>query len=156
MRLEKIVREVMHRHKKDENFAAAIQETVIGFPTDNIYNRSYQEALNRPITVDFSDAEIYQKGVVTTYTQSSVDSEKPKRYSTLINGNSDTEKEPEKEPLMSVNKPNNNELKKLQNTSSGFGTQKTESKGRKCFTFSIECNTSEFQTELIIQNHIYP
>ncbi|GLV43437.1 Na channel protein 60E [Carabus blaptoides fortunei] len=151
MRLEKIVREVIHRHKKDENFAASIQETVIGFPTDNIYNRSYQEALNRPITVDFSDAEIYQTGMVTTYTQSSLDSEKQKRYSTLINGNSDTEKEPEKEPLMFVNKPNN-ELKKLQNTSSGFRTQKTESKDEPTTTESIELKNLDRGTSADTEN----
>lgn len=120
----------MHRHKKDENFAAAIQETVIGFPTDNIYNRSYQEALNRPITVDFSDVDIYQKGSVTTYTQqSSLDSDRTqKRYSTLINGSSETEKEPEKEPLMSTGKPGT-DPRMLQKLSSGFATQKSESRG---------------------------
>lgn len=131
-RLEKIVREVMHRHKKDENFAAAIQETVIGFPTDNIYNRSYQEALNRPITVDFSDVDIYQKGVVTTYTQqSSLDSDRTqKRYSTLINGSSENEKEPEKEPLMSTTTvKQGTDPRMLQKLSSGFVTQKSESRG---------------------------
>lgn len=56
-RLEQIVREVMQRHAEEEAFnagggnAKTIRQTVIGFPRDKIYNRSYQEAMDRPISI---------------------------------------------------------------------------------------------------------
>lgn len=131
VRLEKIVREVMTRQKRDENFASNFQETVIGFPKDNIYNRSYQEALNRPITVDFSDPSLFPQGVITTYTQGSMDEKIQKRYSTLINGNSE-EKEPEKQPLKEESTTKISfctETKLLKQISSGSGTEKAGSKG---------------------------
>lgn len=39
----------------------AIKQTVIGFPRDKIYNRSYQEAMDRPISIisyDNSDFKV--------------------------------------------------------------------------------------------------
>ncbi|XP_031348271.1 sodium channel protein 60E-like isoform X2 [Photinus pyralis] len=55
-RLEQIVREVMQRQAEEREFTKGIhtkayQETLIGFPPDKIYNRSYQEAMNRPISL---------------------------------------------------------------------------------------------------------
>lgn len=128
VRLEKIVREVMTRQKRDENFAATFQDTVIGFPKDNIYNRSYQEALNRPITVDFSDPNIFQQGIITTYTPQGVGNEEKKRYSTLINGSSE-EKEPSRNPLRDERFRSNLEKQLLKQISSGSGTNRDGSKG---------------------------
>ncbi|XP_050352376.1 sodium channel protein 60E-like [Nymphalis io] len=72
-KLEELVNEFMlqHRAMKDKNtsipseqrFSASVQETIL-FPHDNIYSHSYQEALNRPISVgsDFAYPPIYQAG----------------------------------------------------------------------------------------------
>nr|XP_026495463.1 sodium channel protein 60E isoform X2 [Vanessa tameamea] len=72
-KLEELVNEFMlqHRTMKDKNtsipsehrFSASVQETIL-FPHDNIYSHSYQEALNRPISVgsDFAYPPIYQAG----------------------------------------------------------------------------------------------
>ncbi|KOX68791.1 Sodium channel protein 60E [Melipona quadrifasciata] len=46
-RFEKIVRRVMDRSDNETKYA--IQETVLSLPTDNVYNRSYQESLNQPV-----------------------------------------------------------------------------------------------------------
>lgn len=56
-KLEQIVNEVIiQKREKDEKrfsaisenrFSGSLQETIIGFPHDNVYNHSYQEALNR-------------------------------------------------------------------------------------------------------------
>lgn len=64
-KLEQLVNEVIiEKRKKDEKrfsgisenrfsgiseqrFSGSMQETIIGFPHDNVYNHSYQEALNR-------------------------------------------------------------------------------------------------------------
>lgn len=140
-RLEQIVREVMQRHAEEQAFNAGKQphqlesrtkqfssfipgittkalkhQTVIGFPKDKIYNRSYQEAMDRPISIISYDASDFQD--ITS------ENRKNNRYSTLINGNSDegeTVKEESKGKL-------------LQNMSSGLGTtagskeeEKTES-----------------------------
>lgn len=121
----------MTRQKQDENFSTTFQETVIGFPKDNIYNRSFQEALNRPITVDFSDPNIYQHGIITTYTTQG-GNEAKKRYSTLINGNSEekeTPKEPSKDPLRDEKFRNSLEKQLLKQISGGSGTDKAGSKG---------------------------
>ncbi|XP_041984425.1 sodium channel protein 60E isoform X2 [Aricia agestis] len=67
-KLEELVNEFMiqHRAMKEANkaaeptFTTPIQETVM-FPHDNIYSHSYQEALNRPISVgsDFAYPPMY-------------------------------------------------------------------------------------------------
>lgn len=124
----------MTRQKRDENFATTIQETVIGFPKDNIYNRSYQEALNRPITVDFSDPQLFQQSIVTTYTPGSLEEKIQKRYSTLINGNSE-EKDQEKAAEKSNRSSLDNKL--LKQISSGSGTDKIGSKGKNTFKNNI-------------------
>lgn len=56
-KLEQIVNEVIiQKREKDEKrfsaisenrYSGSLQETIIGFPHDNVYNHSYQEALNR-------------------------------------------------------------------------------------------------------------
>ncbi|KAJ2948316.1 hypothetical protein O0L34_g7554 [Tuta absoluta] len=72
-KLEELVNEFMSQHRamKEEKlsipseprFSSSIQETVL-FPHDNIYSHSYQEALNRPISVgsDFAFPHLYQSG----------------------------------------------------------------------------------------------
>ncbi|KAK5648632.1 hypothetical protein RI129_003524 [Pyrocoelia pectoralis] len=79
-RLEQIVREVMQRQAEEREFTKAYQETLIGFPQDKIYNRSYQEAMNRPISLISYDQTEF-KEIVREGTE-------VKRYSTVINGNS--------------------------------------------------------------------
>ena len=71
-RLEQIVREVMDKSDKEKY---AIQETVLSLPKDNIYNRSYQESLNQPV---FTYEPIYRQATVTTYSQSSQETIRPK------------------------------------------------------------------------------
>lgn len=117
----------MTRQKKDENFAATIQDTVISYPQDHLYRRSYQEAIKRPITIDFSDPTIFQPNIVTSFTHGELQGSIQKRYSTLINGSSE-EKEPEKQQLKqdSMKRIESNLLKQI---SSGSGTEKIESKG---------------------------
>ncbi|KAJ8963979.1 hypothetical protein NQ314_005238 [Rhamnusium bicolor] len=62
-RLEQIVREVMQRHAEEEAFKAgelstkSLQQTVVGFPRDK---RSYQEAMNRPISIISYEPPEYQ------------------------------------------------------------------------------------------------
>lgn len=56
-RLEQLVNEVMIQKKlnsekrfstiSEHRYSGSLQETIVGFPHDNIYNHSYQEALNR-------------------------------------------------------------------------------------------------------------
>lgn len=113
----------------------AIKQTVIGFPRDKIYNRSYQEAMDRPISIisyDNSDFKVRllkfnnrRTGTFNvnyfqdTLSIGSSEAKKPNRHSTIINGNSE-----EKE---NVEKPQKEEKKKseprlLQNMSSGLGT----------------------------------
>ncbi|XP_064292614.1 sodium channel protein 60E-like isoform X3 [Plodia interpunctella] len=70
-KLEELVNEFMaqqraEKEKKvsipsEQRFSASIQETIL-FPHDNIYSHSYQEALNRPISVgsDFAYPQLYQ------------------------------------------------------------------------------------------------
>lgn len=61
-RLEKIVRRVMDRSDNETKYA--IQETVLSLPTDNVYNRSYQESLNQPVfTYDamYTQSEMEEK-----------------------------------------------------------------------------------------------
>ncbi|XP_031348219.1 sodium channel protein 60E-like isoform X1 [Photinus pyralis] len=84
-RLEQIVREVMQRQAEEREFTKGIhtkayQETLIGFPPDKIYNRSYQEAMNRPISLIS-----YDKGEFKEIVQEETE---VKRYSTVINGSS--------------------------------------------------------------------
>ncbi|KAF5282508.1 hypothetical protein FQA39_LY04915 [Lamprigera yunnana] len=67
-RLEQIVREVMQRQAEEREFTKGIrtqayQETLIGFPQDKVYNRSYQEAMNRPISLISYDPNEF-KGIV--------------------------------------------------------------------------------------------
>ncbi|CAG4947677.1 unnamed protein product [Colias eurytheme] len=70
-KLEELVNEFMLQHRamkekkasipSEQRFSASIQETIL-FPHDNIYSHSYQEALNRPISVgsDFAYPHLYQ------------------------------------------------------------------------------------------------
>lgn len=41
-------------------YTKAFQETVVGFQRDKIYNRSYQEAMNRPISLISYDSSEYK------------------------------------------------------------------------------------------------
>ncbi|CAF4914237.1 unnamed protein product [Pieris macdunnoughi] len=72
-KLEELVNEFMLQHRtmkeaktsipSEQRFSGSIQETIL-FPHDNIYSHSYQEALNRPISVgsDFAYPNLYQMG----------------------------------------------------------------------------------------------
>ncbi|XP_022116748.2 sodium channel protein 60E isoform X2 [Pieris rapae] len=72
-KLEELVNEFMLQHRtmkeaktsipSEHRFSGSIQETIL-FPHDNIYSHSYQEALNRPISVgsDFAYPNLYQMG----------------------------------------------------------------------------------------------
>ncbi|GJQ76730.1 hypothetical protein Trydic_g15575 [Trypoxylus dichotomus] len=84
-RLEQIVREVMQRHAEEEAFSKgltpkAIQQTIVAFPRDK---RSYQEAMNRPISIISYDPPEYQE---TLYENQPAGKQQNKRFSTLING----------------------------------------------------------------------
>ncbi|XP_060805800.1 sodium channel protein 60E isoform X2 [Amyelois transitella] len=69
-KLEELVNEFMAQQRavkeqklsipSEQRFSASIQETIL-FPHDNIYSHSYQEALNRPISVgsDFAYPQLY-------------------------------------------------------------------------------------------------
>ncbi|KAK9729113.1 Ion transport protein [Popillia japonica] len=113
-RLERIVREVMQRHAEEEAFnkgltPKAVQQTIVAFPRDK---RSYQEAMNRPISIISYDPPEYQE---TLFENQLAERQQNKRYSTLINGNS----EECTVPIEDTSKPNN---KFLKNASSGLGT----------------------------------
>ncbi|XP_022913809.1 sodium channel protein 60E isoform X3 [Onthophagus taurus] len=88
-RLEQIVREVMQRHAEEEAFAKkgitpkAVQQTIVAFPRDK---RSYQEAMNRPISIISYDPPDYQEVILEKPAETQLPN---KRHSTLINGNSD-------------------------------------------------------------------
>ncbi|KAH9635801.1 hypothetical protein HF086_002361, partial [Spodoptera exigua] len=70
-KLEELVNEFMTQQRaikekkasipSEQRYSASIQETIL-FPHDNIYSHSYQEALNRPISVgsDFAYPHLYQ------------------------------------------------------------------------------------------------
>ncbi|CAH2089701.1 unnamed protein product [Euphydryas editha] len=72
-KLEELVNEFMLQQRNmkekktsipnEQRFSASLQETIL-FPHDNIYSHSYQEALNRPISVgsDFAYPPLYQTG----------------------------------------------------------------------------------------------
>ncbi|CAB3234830.1 unnamed protein product [Arctia plantaginis] len=72
-KLEELVNEFMLQQRamkekkasitSESRYSASVQETIL-FPHDNIYSRSYQEALNRPISVgtDFTYPHLYQTG----------------------------------------------------------------------------------------------
>ncbi|KAL0820244.1 hypothetical protein ABMA28_006163 [Loxostege sticticalis] len=72
-KLEELVNEYMSQQRpvkekktsipSEQRFSTSIQETIL-FPHDNIYSHSYQEALNRPISVgsDFAFPPVYQSG----------------------------------------------------------------------------------------------
>lgn len=124
----------MTRHKNDENFAATLQDTVISYPQDHLYRRSYQEAIKRPITIDFTDPTIFQPTIVTSYTHGELQGDVQKRYSTLINGSSE-EKETEKHLHFKEDSRKSMESKLLKQISSGSGTDRYTSKGN--FTILI-------------------
>ncbi|CAH1186251.1 unnamed protein product [Phyllotreta striolata] len=108
-RLERIVREVMQRHAEEEALRAvekparAAQQTVVGFPRDK---RSYQEAMNRPISIISYDPPEYQEKIL----EKEEFNESPKLYDK--NAAEETAKTP---------KPNK-KIKILQNMSSGIGS----------------------------------
>nr|XP_015837604.1 PREDICTED: sodium channel protein 60E isoform X3 [Tribolium castaneum] len=116
-RLEQIVREVMQRRAEEEAFKTgittkAIQETVVGFPRDK---RSYQEAMNRPISIiSYDHPPDYQ-----TIQEGENEEKYARRYSTLINGNSEESDNAEKTRLIENKKT---DVRLLQNMSSGRGT----------------------------------
>ncbi|XP_052755867.1 sodium channel protein 60E isoform X4 [Galleria mellonella] len=72
-KLEELVTEFMTQQRamkekkisipSEQRYSSSIQETIL-FPHDNIYSHSYQEALNRPISVgsDFAYPHLYQHG----------------------------------------------------------------------------------------------
>ncbi|XP_059059664.1 sodium channel protein 60E-like isoform X2 [Achroia grisella] len=73
-KLEELVTEFMTQQRamkekkisipsEQQRYSSSIQETIL-FPHDNIYSHSYQEALNRPISVgsDFAYPHLYQHG----------------------------------------------------------------------------------------------
>ncbi|XP_032520124.2 sodium channel protein 60E-like [Danaus plexippus] len=72
-KLEELVNEFMIQHRamkeqkesipNEQRISTTMQETIL-FPHDNVYSHSYQEALNRPISVgsDFAYPQLYQAG----------------------------------------------------------------------------------------------
>ncbi|XP_068620677.1 sodium channel protein 60E [Battus philenor] len=72
-KLEELVNEFMLQQRamkekkasipSEQRYSSSMQETIL-FPHDNIYSHSYQEALNRPISVgsDFAYPHLYQAG----------------------------------------------------------------------------------------------
>ncbi|XP_065166604.1 sodium channel protein 60E isoform X3 [Atheta coriaria] len=149
-RLEQIVREVMQRHAEEEAFArvglttkAIQQSTVVAFPRDK---RSYQEAMNRPISIISYEPPEYQETLHeglephVQHVHYEDTGNGRSRYATLINGTSeDTEHNSEcgrKEPAPL-----------LQNMSSGLGTtndskdESVESVEMKNFNRGISADT---------------
>ncbi|XP_044735668.1 sodium channel protein 60E [Chrysoperla carnea] len=119
MRLEQIVREVMERQGRDKNFATTIQETVIGYPREKkIYRRSYQEAIQRPIS-----GSDFHYDLTTNYSLS--EDPQIKQFSTLINGNSEDEKMAPHSLEQDGDYGENNKLL-VHQLSSGVGTQHTD------------------------------
>lgn len=110
------------KRKKEENFQGTLQDTVISYSQDSIYRRSYQEAIQRPITIDFSDPNIFQPSIMASFT-GELEEKIQKRYSTLINGNSE-DTEPDK-----LGNRTSCDSKLLKQISSGSGTEKVGSKG---------------------------
>lgn len=133
IRLEQIVREVMERQGRDQNFQTTIQETFIGYPCEKkIYRRSYQEAIQRPISgSDFHYDLTAQERQI-------------KRYSTLINGVSEEEKSPYVTEKGSIDHDDpglgheeHNRLL-IHQLSSGVGTQQTDSKYFVSFSILVK------------------
>lgn len=92
--------------------AVPAQQTMVGFPRDK---RSYQEAMNRPISIISYDPPLEYHTIQETV----IESKYSKRYSTLINGNSD-ETDSLETGRFADNKKTDCRL--LQNLSSGRGT----------------------------------
>jgi hypothetical protein len=113
----------------------AIQQTVVGFPRDK---RSYQEAMNRPISIiSYDHPPDYQvrashclhdpnNTLLQTIQEGEDDVKFTKRYSTLINGNSEESDGAERARLIENKKT---DVRLLQNMSSGRGTT-NDSKGK--------------------------
>ncbi|XP_066157194.1 sodium channel protein 60E isoform X3 [Euwallacea fornicatus] len=100
-RLEQIVREVMQRHAEEEALKAAELKKSQQFPRDK---RSYQEAMNRPISIISYDIPEYQDSLLEKDNQ--------QHYAIFL-----TAKESETPPKYS-----NNEGRKLRTMSSGVET----------------------------------
>ncbi|KAJ8970053.1 hypothetical protein NQ317_012028 [Molorchus minor] len=139
-RLEQIVREVMQRHAEEEAFKAgelstkAIQQTVVGFPRDK---RSYQEAMNRPLSIISYEPPEYQARIPENGSNNRLS----KNYTIFTNG-SEEETTSEKKK---------GDLKLLHNTSSGVettnssredNTETVDSKGNKPYS-STESDPKE-------------
>ncbi|CAG9835408.1 unnamed protein product [Diabrotica balteata] len=111
-RLEQIVREVMQRHAEEEALRAAekasnpAQQTIVGFPRDK---RSYQEAMNRPISIISYDPPEYQ--------EKDPDGERSNRTSKLYASVTS-----EENSTPGSTKKRRRDPKLLQNMSSGLGT----------------------------------
>ncbi|XP_072389146.1 sodium channel protein 60E-like isoform X1 [Diabrotica undecimpunctata] len=111
-RLEQIVREVMQRHAEEEALRAAekasnpAQQTIVGFPRDK---RSYQEAMNRPISIISYDPPEYQ--------EKDPDGERSNRTSKLYASVTS-----EENSTPGSTKKKRRDPKLLQNMSSGLGT----------------------------------
>ncbi|KAJ8963353.1 hypothetical protein NQ318_018825 [Aromia moschata] len=116
-RLEQIVREVMQRHAEEEALKAqgelstkAIQQTVVGFPRDK---RSYQEAMNRPISIISYEPPEYQERIP----ENERANRNPKNYTILTNGSEES----------AVGEKKKGDFKLLHNTSSGVETETVNS-----------------------------
>lgn len=115
-------------------------QTVIGFPRDKIYNRSYQEAMDRPISIISYDASDFK--------EINIENKKNNRYSTLINGN--------REEGEAANADSKGKL--LQNMSSGFGTtdgSKDEEKTESLEMKNMPAGASQ-DTEHDVESAFYP
>ncbi|XP_044746534.1 sodium channel protein 60E-like isoform X2 [Coccinella septempunctata] len=86
-RLEKIVREVMQKKAEEDAALKAgvvgkpVEQSVVNFPRDK---RSYQEAMNRPISIISYEPPEYQETIAEVQ-----EHRRSNQYSTLINGTSE-------------------------------------------------------------------
>ncbi|XP_057655694.1 sodium channel protein 60E isoform X2 [Diorhabda carinulata] len=138
-RLEQIVREVMQRHAEEEALRAAEKtlksspQTIVGFPRDK---RSYQEAMNRPISIISYDPPEYQERIP--------EGERSKISSKLYRGVANTSNE----GGMSL-KGDRRETKLLQNMSSGLGTTNSSKEETSEINPSVnnQCATADSENE---------
>ncbi|KAF7278505.1 hypothetical protein GWI33_008210 [Rhynchophorus ferrugineus] len=134
-RLEQIVREVMQRHAEEEAMKAADFKKSQQFPRDK---RSYQEAMNRPISIISYDIPDYQDIILET--------DKDQSYAILLNTKSNDTDTPTR---------CRTDGKHIRNMSSGVGTTNSsrdtentivDTKSEKHFT-STDSETKEEKKE---------
>lgn len=129
----------------EQRYSSPIQETVL-FPHDNVYSHSYQEALKRPVSVgsDFGFPPIYQQGNILHGSQETLKDVRDLAIEHKITSIREDSKENLDETLRTEQVTTQ---KLLNQMSSGYHTQPSDSRGEN----KISMNCKSF-TSIFIQN----